>query len=609
MEAHDQDSPTPNATPSSVLDLERRGKSSVERNPKLLPRPIRERDVPGEGPTVFFNNSTTCTKALVNAESSVDETLTSHIQLGRISRACEHCLRRKIKCDAIEPKCGPCARSGIDCCFPTSGQRNLGDEPLKPTEEVEKSGRLAFACVHCLRRKMRCDRAKPKCGQCARSGRDCWAPPSGPGGLSDELPKFTEEASHLRIVRSCEQCRRRKNRCDRAEPKCGQCVRSGRDCWWTPSPHNLGDEPPKLTQEVRKPKPARFREFKQLLNDDDPTPPFPKGPNLSTSPATSNTANHGTHPARDLAYSLPLSPQSRKRWPEQYPQHATQSQLTDGQRSVATIQPLQTSSETPLRTLLAKYYLLDAISQVKVVNVNSCFDVVHAEPPIRPLAESIAWLYANPPKIWMAIRRMIRNLYTDVLHDILNIVSDAKLYTDYVLSHTLASPTLGSIEQQFACPALFDCIRVRHYMLNMLFREIQGFILKLSRPRVESGEESHPDAGSLSNHQHPAKAVPAERGRTQAALDPKGWLQITSQRMWDRILRPTVQGKPCKYAVKALRLTRRSKLNCGNIQQTLRVIAIYSLPLILARYSDKISRVWLKDSIFNEGTFSRLLDL
>ena len=258
--------------------------------------------------------------------------------------------------------------------------------------------------------------------------------------------------------------------------------------------------------------------------------------------------------------------------------------------------------------MLAKYYLLDAISQIKPENVNGCLDVVHTEPPIRPLADSVDMLYAMPPKAWLALRRMIRNLYTDVLHDILDIISDAKLFTDYVLSHTSSRPTLGPIERRFACPALFDCVRVRQHMLNMLSREIQVFILKLRRQRVESGKEGHPDASSPSERQSCAKSVPEER-TTQASRNSKRWLQIISQRILDRILHPTVQGKPIIHAIVHLMLTKPSKLNCDGLQQTLRVIATYPVPLILATRSSRTSCVRLGLSIFNDRTLSRLMDL
>ena len=406
-----------------------------------------------------------------------------------------------------------------------------------------------------------------------------------------------------RPARGCIHCRRRKIKCDLAEPKCGNCARLGREC-----SRYLGDESQELTEEVRKPEQARFLESEQSSNDEDPRPSIPRLPNLSASPTSSKYTSQPIQAVPGSAHNLSLSPQHRKRLPEWGPQQAGQSQLTDGLISVTALQPLRTYGSTPLRTLLAKYYLLDAISQIKPENVNGCLDVVHTEPPIRPLADSVDMLYAMPPKAWLALRRMIRNLYTDVLHDILDIISDAKLYTDYVLSHTSSRPTLGPTERRFACPALFDCVRVRQHMLNMLSREIQVFILKLRRQRVESSKEGHPDAPSPSARQSYAKSVPEER-ITQASRNSKRWLQIISRRMLDRILHPTVQGKPSNRAVDHLMLTKRSEPNCDGLQQTLRVTAIYPLPLILATNSSRITCVRLNISIFKEGTFSRLMDL
>ena len=413
------------------------------------------------------------------------------------------------------------------------------------------------ACARCRRAKIRCDGAKPKCRSCARVSSACWSETSGPRNPGGEPPKLSEE-----VQKPEPACLLEDNQSSISmKPVKSIMGRPKREKAWSLS----DDEHPIVSvEEGQKREPAQFLESIQS-SDDNPRTPFPRDPKIFASPETPRTADDGNQQVHGLAYSRPLSAQSRKAWVKPHPQYAAHSQSTDGLSLVTALEPLQPYGATPLRTLLAKYYLLDAISQVKVENVNSCFDVVHAEPPIRPLAESIAWLYVKPPKPWLAIRRMIRNVYTDVLHDILDVLSDAKLYTDYVLFHTSARPTLGPLERQFACPALFDCIRVRQYMLNMLFREVQLFILKLSRPRVESGEEGPSDSGSVSDRQYPRKSVPGERERAQAALDLKRWLRLTSQRMWDRILHPNVQGKQGNCAVHALGLTRLSKLNYDDI--------------------------------------------
>ena len=350
----------------------------------------------------------------------------------------------------------------------------------------------------------------------------------------------------IRPTSGCIGCSDWKMRCDRSKPECDNCARLGRECSF-----NVGDESLKFTEEVRMPEQAHPLEHEKSLNDEDPRHSFPR----PASPTSSEYTSQPIQAVPGQAHIVSLSNQHRKHLPEWGLQYAGQSQLTDGSLSVTALQPLRTYGATPLRILLAKYYLLDAISQIKPENVNSCLDVVHTEPPIRPLAESVDRLYAIAPKAWLAIRRMIRNLYTDVLNDILDIVSEAKLYTDCVLFHTSSRPTLGPIEQRFACPALFDCIRVRQYMLNMLFREIQDFILKLRHPQVESGKEGYRDAPPPLARQSFAQSVPVEEQMTQASRNSKRLLQIISRRIWDRILHPTVQRKPRSRAVDGLMLT------------------------------------------------------
>ena len=283
------------------------------------------------------------------------------------------------------------------------------------------------------------------------------------------VPARTLHTKQLTIA--CLECRRRKIGCDLAKPKCRNCARLGLECGsYGPilGPRVSGDGSLNLTEEVRKHEQARFLKSDQSLNDDDPT-------------------------VYSLAYSLPLSPQNRKSWPERYPQHAAHSKLKDGLSSGTALQALRTYGVTPIHVIeylwqeglltTAEYRKLKPIANAQ--DVPSPPPLLDDEDPIQPLAEIHRRHYAKPLKVRLAIPRMIR----------------------------------------------------------------------------------------------------------------------------DRILHPTVQGKPHNRAVDALRLTRRSKLDCPDIQQTLRGIAIYSLPLILARYSDKIPRVWLEDSIFKDGTFSRPLDL
>ena len=473
LDVNDQDSAHLNAVSLPVLGLEARGRSSGDKNPKPFPPLIGECDVPGEGPTLFYEDGITRKQAWVDAHWSLKKALSPRKLLGI---SCPTCQRRKIRCDLAEPKCGFCSTRSRDCWLPITGPRNLGDESVKLTQEVEKSRRPAIACTACREKKIKCDPAEPKCVQCAKYGRVCR--------------------------------------------------------WPTLGPRNFDDGPLKLTEEVQKPERARSFNSEQSLNDKSPRRPFPKDPSLFARPDTSKTAAARTHPVPILAHNLLASPPSREYLPGWVPQQAKHGQLTDGSLSAAFLQPLRTHGAVPLRTLLARYYLLDRISQVKIDKVKACLDAVNAERPVRSLAESIALLYAKPPKPWLAIRRMIQDDNIVVL----NSISDAKFQTDYVLSHILLEPY----------QALFDCIRVRQYMLNMLFRELRVFLLG-----EHSVEKRYSPAHLLSDHQSSAKSVRTE-GSNQAARNSKRWLQTSSQRILDRILHPAIQGKPRIRAVNAL---------------------------------------------------------
>lgn len=134
----------------------------------------------------------------------------------------------------------------------------------------------------------------------------------------------------------------------------------------------------------------------------------------------------------------------------------------------------------PLRNLLSKYYILDAISGTTPEVINNCLDLMYAEPPIRPLADRLVSVYLSTPRPWLALRGMIRNFFTDVLHTTLDILSDALVCTDHVLLHTLSNPVLTIREQELASPYLFTCVRARRHVIVMLQRKVQDFVISLS---------------------------------------------------------------------------------------------------------------------------------
>ena len=158
----------------------------------------------------------------------------------------------------------------------------------------------------------------------------------------------------------------------------------------------------------------------------------------------------------------------------------------------------------PLRNLLSKYRILDTISHIKPEVINDYLDIICAEPPNRPLAENLLSIYLSTPRPWLAIRGMISNFHTDVLHGILDILSDTIACTDFVLLHTSACPILTISEQEVASWITFECIRARRLVLSMLQQKIQAFVASLVRqsspavkPVTMNGLLPSPDPGQV----------------------------------------------------------------------------------------------------------------
>ena len=284
----DQDSAHSDAVSSTtVLGFEGRERSWMEQNSKPLAPLIGWCDVPYEGPTLFYEDGTTRKKTWFNAQWSVKEALYPRKLLGI---GCPHCQRRKIRCDLAEPKCGNCSRLGRDCWLPITGPRNLDDGSLKLTEEVQ---------------------SVTKAG-----------------------------APRKRLGIAFTACKEKKIVCDPAEPKCVQCAKFGRDCRWPASgSRNLDDEALKHPEEVQKPKQAPFLNFQPSFNDEDSRCPLPMVPSPSASPKTSETTTQSTRPVLPiLAHNLALRPQSREYMLEWVSQQAEYSQSTDGSLSAAILQ-------------------------------------------------------------------------------------------------------------------------------------------------------------------------------------------------------------------------------------------------------------------------------
>lgn len=190
-------------------------------------------------------------------------------------------------------------------------------------------------------------------------------------------------------------------------------------------------------------------------------------------------------------------------------------------RAAATLEERKRNlAKLPLRNLLSKYRILDAISHLKPEVINGCLDLIYTEPPARPLAENLASIYINLPRPWLTVRGMISIFHADVLFGILDLLSDAIVCTDYVLLHTSSRQILTVSEQEVVSGITFECIRARRHVLSMLQQKFQAFVLRLDRepsltakPIAGNEHLPSPDPGQVAYYSkkplppHPARNV------------------------------------------------------------------------------------------------------
>ncbi|PWY94665.1 hypothetical protein BO94DRAFT_531601 [Aspergillus sclerotioniger CBS 115572] len=50
-----------------------------------------------------------------------------HRKRRKIALACTPCRARKIRCDGVEPTCGPCKRRETSCSYPGENARKIQD--------------------------------------------------------------------------------------------------------------------------------------------------------------------------------------------------------------------------------------------------------------------------------------------------------------------------------------------------------------------------------------------------------------------------------------------------------------------------------------------------
>src|SRR5262245_53218108 len=104
--------------------------------------------------------------------------------LFREVQTCIRCRDTKRRCDKTKPECGRCRQAGLPCHYYTlhtpspdvegssPSTESISSVPSEPPLEkvVKRRNRACLSCTRCHRLKVKCDKKQPSCGRCARSG-------------------------------------------------------------------------------------------------------------------------------------------------------------------------------------------------------------------------------------------------------------------------------------------------------------------------------------------------------------------------------------------------------------------------------------------------------
>ena len=145
--------------------------------------------------------------------------------------------------------------------------------------------------------------------------------------------------------------------------------------------------------------------------------------------------------------------------------------------SLTTVPRSSSHAEYPLLNLITSYCTLDALSRLTPEAINGSLDSILAESPTRPLADKLSSVYVSVPRSWLAISEMKGHLHTDVLREVLDILSNAQEYTHSILRHTPSNPTLKANEKELLNPTLTDSLQACRLVVDILHEEIEAYVI------------------------------------------------------------------------------------------------------------------------------------
>ncbi|KAI0713774.1 hypothetical protein C8Q76DRAFT_784663 [Earliella scabrosa] len=83
-----------------------------------------------------------------------------------MARTCGLCRERAVKCDGLQPTCGPCADFGATV---TCDYSSRASGPSSKTSNLLQKG---AACLPCRKKKKKCDAKRPYCSTCTATGKN-----------------------------------------------------------------------------------------------------------------------------------------------------------------------------------------------------------------------------------------------------------------------------------------------------------------------------------------------------------------------------------------------------------------------------------------------------
>ena len=176
-----------------------------------------------------------------------------------------------------------------------------------------------------------------------------------------------------------------------------------------------------------------------------------------------------------------------------------------------------------LRKLLQHFQLIETISYMSPETINGSVDLVRATPPFQPMAENLAFMVETTPRRWLKLRKVIRNLYTDILSLISEAIQQAVCYTDELMQAQQQDPTLPQLITDH-----LQYIIARRVVLKILQRDINAFAPALQWPK----SKQCPSRLLRRSQRHHQRLSYAKQRNTDVLLFTLRYLYVIAQETW-----------------------------------------------------------------------------